>query len=194
MPGDVSDLPGPLDFNVEALTAGEAVLIDGLAGGLVPTVVRSAGADSRRSLAADAVRWRLLPTDLSPNRGPGLAEADQALAGAVREATEVLDRLDVAGMGPASAAALAELRGDTVGSDLPPGYPDRAREVLRRAYWLTAVVALATEEGGSAVSAAESLARSAGLDPVGRAARLGDRRQHTTLPVRAPTGSPALPR
>ena len=67
---------------------------------------------------------------------------------------------------------LAGLRGDTVGSDLPPGYSDRAREVLRRAYWLTAVVALATEEGGSAVSVAEILARSAGLDPVGRAARL----------------------
>ena len=66
VPGDVSGLPGPLDFNVEALAAGEAVLLDGVDHGLVPTVARSE-AMARR----EGVRWRLLPTDPPRGIGPG---------------------------------------------------------------------------------------------------------------------------
>ena len=104
VPGDVSGLPGPLDFNVEALAAGEAVLLDGLAGGLVPTVARS-----EAMAGGEGVRWRLLATDRPRGTGPGLAEADQALAGALRQATDTLHGLDIAGMGAGTAEALADL-------------------------------------------------------------------------------------
>jgi hypothetical protein len=171
VPGDVSDLPGPFDFNVEALTAGEAVLLDGPAGGLVPTVVRHAEDRRLGTGWAEAVRWRFLTAAPSTGRGPSLAEADRALAGAVREATAALSELDVAGMGPATAEALSGLRSQPVGTELAPGYSDRAREVLRKAHWLVAVVALATEDDGAAVSAAEIGARTARLAEVARAAR-----------------------
>lgn len=171
VPGDVSDLPGPLDFNVEALAAGEAVLLDGLAGGLVPTVVRH-GSGGSGARAADAVRWRLLPTRPATTRGPSLAEADRELAAVVREATEALGRLDVAGMGPATAAALTDLRAGSATADLAPGYSTRAYDVLRRANWLWAVLALAEEDAGATVSAGELDARAHRLLEVRRAARM----------------------
>lgn len=167
VPGDVSDLPGPLDFNVEALASGEAVLLDGLAGGLVPTVVQHAAGSS-----APAVRWRLVATTPTTARGPSLAEADRALAGAVREATTALRELDVAGMGPETAAALSDLRTGPTAVELPPGYSARAHDVLRRAHWLLAVLALADDDSGSAVSASQLGARSERLAGVSRAARI----------------------
>ncbi len=177
VPGDVSGLPGPLDFNVEALAAGEAVLLDGADHGLVPTVARSEGMASRAG-----VRWRLLPTDRSRDVGPGLAEADQLLAGAMREATRTLHGLDVAGMGAGTEQALADLRAQPSGAGaLAPGYSDRAREVVRKAEWLLAVVALADQDSGTAVSAAELGARAEPLADVARAARRAIVAAHNSL-------------
>ena len=72
VPGDVYGLPGPPDFNVAALTAGEAVLLDGPAAGLVPTV----GPHRRGRPAApehvEAVRGASSPIEPRPSPVPSL--------------------------------------------------------------------------------------------------------------------------
>lgn len=177
VPGDVSGLPGPLDFNVEALAAGEAVLLDGAGHGLVPTVARS-----EAMAGAEGVRWRLLSTEPPRGAGQGLAESDQGLAGALRTATQTLHGLDVAGMGSGTAQALADLRAQPSGAGaLAPGYSDRAREVVRRAEWLLAIVALADDDPGAAVSAMELGARAEPLAEVARAARLAIVAAHNSM-------------
>ncbi len=194
VPGDVSGLPGPLDFNVEALAAGEAVLFDGLTGGLVPTVTRHHSDQARHRSAVELVRWRWLGAQPTPPRGLSLADADRALATAVREATVALADLDVGGMDPATAATLSGLRVRArLGDELAPGYSDRAREVLRRAHWLIAVVTLAGKGTGAAVSAAEIGARRERLAAVGRTARLAIVAAHNSPNEGAPSRGP-LPR
>ncbi|HYN76145.1 MAG TPA: hypothetical protein VEV13_08080 [Candidatus Limnocylindria bacterium] len=170
IPGDASSLPGPLDFNVEALAAGEAVLVVGAPAGLVPTVVH--GGDSRGGLRAEVVRWRMLETTGALPGCSSVVEAGRALASAVREATSALTSLDLAATDPGSERGLSELRTGAGGPrGLPPGYSDRANEVVRRAWFLAALVALADGEDGAAVSAWEMSARGRQLLAVADAAR-----------------------
>ncbi len=101
-----------------------------------------------------------------------MAEAGRALAGTVREATSALTSLDVAATGAGSAPGLAGLRAGAGGSrDLPPGYSERANEVVRQAWFLAALVALADGEDGAAVSSWEMGARRGQLIAVADAAR-----------------------
>ena len=106
---------------------------------------------------------------------PALAEADQHLAVALREATELLSALDVARWDPDSAEAVDALRqGRLDGDGLAPGYPNRAHEVLARARRLRAVIELAGRGDGAAVTAGEAAARRAALVPLDRAARYAE--------------------
>lgn len=169
VPGDVSSLPGPLEFNLEALAAGEAVLVVGGPTGLVPTVLQVA---SQRELHAEVVRWRVLETNGALPACASVAEASRALAGTVREATSALTSLDVAATAAGSEPGLAGLRTGAGGSrNLPPGYSDRANEVVRQAWFLAALVALADGEDGAAVSSWEMGARRSQLIAVADAAR-----------------------
>lgn len=169
-PGDVAGLPGPIDFNMEALAAGEAVLGVGADVGLVPTVIRYAEG-GRRGKTEDAVRWRLEPTDPARTSCLTLREAERALAVAIREATDILTALDVAGADERTWHGVEAVRSGTLLLQLPPGYAPHASEVLARASRISALVTLAADSEGGSLSAAQLTARRDQLAVVARAAR-----------------------
>lgn len=174
VPGHPLGLSGPPEFNSLALDAGEAVLVTGGPPlGLVPEVwaVGPEGDEVVR------VRWRCRPVrEAPPADVPSLGEAERELAEAMREATEVLARLDVAGSGPVAESALAayRARAERGREVLAPGYPPRAVRVLELAQRVGALVdiARAPDEGhGAAVSAGQIAARGEALRPLERTAR-----------------------
>ncbi|WP_418956285.1 hypothetical protein [Streptomyces tritici] len=172
-PGHPLGLSGPPDFNARALEAEEAVVGFGAPYGLVPEVTE---AGPEGDLHVEVV-WRCLAVrEAPPADVPSLGEAERELADALREATVVLTRLDVAGSGPAADAARDAYRARAEASAardvLAPGYPPRAARVLELAQRVALMVSLAYENGhGGAVSAAEMAARGAALRPVERVAR-----------------------
>ncbi|MEV7994374.1 hypothetical protein AB0O67_21330 [Streptomyces sp. NPDC086077] len=170
-PGHPLGLSGPPDFNARALEAEEAVICHGGALGLVPEV-HEAGPDGDVHVE---VVWHCLPVrEAPPADVPSLGEAERELAEALREATEVLTRLDVAASGPVAQAAIDayRARAERGREVLAPGYPGRAVRVLELAQRIGVLVSLAYENGhGGAVSASEIAARAQVLRPVERTAR-----------------------
>lgn len=176
VPGHPLGLSGPPEFNARALEAGEAVTVPGVSLGLVPEVFE-AGPEGDRHVE---VVWRALPVrDTPPADVPSLGEAERELAEALREATEVLSRLNVAGSGPVAQAALEayRARAERGREVLAPGYPPRAARVLELAQRVGALISIAYAPGGdgrehgAAVSASEIAARAEALRPVERTAR-----------------------
>ncbi|MFI6928711.1 hypothetical protein [Streptomyces sp. NPDC050287] len=170
-PGHPLGLSGPPEFNARALDAEEAVVCHGAALGLVPEVYE---AGPEGDVHVEVV-WHVLPVrEAPPADVPSLGEAERELAQALREATEVLTRLDVAGSGPVAEAAVEayRARAERGREVLAPGYPPRAVRVLELAQRVGLLVSLAYENGhGGAVSSAEMGARSEALRPVERTAR-----------------------
>ncbi len=170
-PGHPLGLSGPPEFNARALAAEEAVVGFGAPYGLVPEVYE-AGPDGDVHVE---VVWHCLPVrEAPPADVPSLGEAERELAEALREATEVLSRLDVAGSGPVAEAALDayRARAERGRELLAPGYPPRAVRVLELAQRVGLLISLAYENGhGGAVSASEMAARGQALRPVERTAR-----------------------
>ncbi|MEV2217258.1 hypothetical protein AB0H86_38540 [Streptomyces sp. NPDC050997] len=181
-------LSGPPEFNARALDAEEAVVCHGAALGLVPEVYE---VGPEGDVHAEVV-WHVLPVrEAPPADVPSLGEAERELAEALRDATAVLTRLDVAGSGPVAEAAVEAYRARVEGAArsaslrgggratggrgrevLAPGYPPRAVRVLELAQRVGLLVSLAYENGhGGAVSSAEMGARSEALRPVERTAR-----------------------
>jgi hypothetical protein len=191
VPGDPVGLPGPRSLTGAALAAGEVALLpdafgaaagigaDAASGGwgLVPTV-EPAG-----------VRW-LAYAVLGPAptvQTTALADAEQGLAETLREATAVLDRLDVGSWNDPDADELAALRsGRLDGDGLAPGYPERAVSVLVRARRLRTIVRLARRDDGSALTSGEAAARHAALEPLDRAARHAEMAAYNALADRVP--------
>ncbi|WP_406860080.1 hypothetical protein ABZO31_06660 [Streptomyces sp. HUAS MG47] len=172
-PGHPLGLSGPPDFNARALEAEEAVVGFGAPYGLVPEVTEAGPAGDVHV----EVVWRCLAVrEAPPADVPSLGEAERELAEALREATAVLTRLDVAGSGPVADAARDAYRARAEASAardvLAPGYPPRAVRVLELAQRVSLLVSLAYDNGhGGAVSAGEMAARGAALRPVERVAR-----------------------
>ena len=170
-PGHPLGLSGPPEFNARALEAEEAVVCHGAAFGLVPEV-HEAGPEGDVHVE---VVWHCLPVrEAPPADVPSLGEAERELAEALREATEALTRLDVAGSGPVAQAALEAYRARAEAGRrlLAPGYPPRAVRVLELAQRVGTLIALAGAGGhGGAVSASEMAARGEALRPVERTAR-----------------------
>ncbi|MFC0602788.1 hypothetical protein [Streptomyces palmae] len=176
VPGHPLGLCGPPEFNARALEAGEAVIASGVPLGLVPEVFE---AGPRGDVHTEVV-WRCLPVrEAPPADVPSLGEAERELAEALREATEVLTRLDLAGSGPVAQAALEayRARAERGREVLAPGYPPRAVRVLELAQRVGALVSIARAPGGdgrehgAAVSSSEIAARAEALRPVERTAR-----------------------
>jgi hypothetical protein len=169
VPGDPRGLPGPGPFTGAALVAGEGVLAGNL--GLVPEV-RSHTSGS--GMTFETVLWRsyVLPLGARRYDEPSAAEAEAELSTALATATRVLSKLDVAQWRPELAGALATLRRQDFGTDLPPGYDPRARRLYARASVLDRVLALAelTAPGG-AVNGYEAQQRDAALRPLVTACR-----------------------
>ena len=131
-PGHPLGLSGPPEFNARALDAEEAVVCHGAALGLVPEVYEAGPAGDVHV----EVVWHCLPVrEAPPADVPSLGEAERELAEALREATEVLSRLDVAGSGPVAEAAIDayRARAERGREVLAPGYPPRAVRVLELA-------------------------------------------------------------
>ncbi|MET9658808.1 hypothetical protein [Streptomyces sp. NPDC006510] len=170
-PGHPLGLSGPPDFNARALEAEEAVVAFGAPYGLVPEV-REVGPEG--DLHVEVV-WRCLPVrEAPPADVPSLGEAERELAEALRDATAVLSRLDVAGSGPVAEAAVDayRARAERGREVLAPGYPPRAVRVLELAQRVALLISVAYENGhGGAVSASEIAARGEALRPVERVAR-----------------------
>ncbi|MHC0431382.1 hypothetical protein ACX6XY_14475 [Streptomyces sp. O3] len=170
-PGHPLGLSGPPEFNARALEAEEAVICRGAALGLVPEVYEVGPEGDVRV----EVVWHCLPVrDAPPADVPSLGEAERELAEAMREATEVLARLDVAGSGPVSEAAADayRARAERGRELLAPGYPPRAVRVLELAQRMGLLISVAYEHGhGGAVSASQMAARAQALRPVERTAR-----------------------
>ncbi|WP_277029303.1 hypothetical protein [Actinacidiphila oryziradicis] len=171
VPGHPLGLSGPPDFNARALAAGEAVIaVGGPPLGLVPEVTEA----GPPGYVHVEVEWQCLAVREAPGADvPSLGEAERELAEALRDATTALSRLDVAGSGPAAAAALDayRARAERGRQVLAPGYPPRAVRVLELAQRVGALIAIASVEHGAAVSASEIAARAELLRPVERTAR-----------------------
>lgn len=158
-PGHPLGLSGPPDFNARALEAEEAVVAFGAPYGLVPEV-HEVGPEG--DLHVEVV-WHCLPVrEAPPADVPSLGEAERELAEALRDATAVLSRLDVAGSGPVAEAAVDayRARAERGREVLAPGYPPRAVRVLELAQRVGLLISVAYENGhGGAVSASEIAAR-----------------------------------
>ena len=184
-PGDALGLPGPPPFNELALDAGECVLgypADGPAGlsgqaglsgpggrGLIPALEVFGSAWEPGCYVSWTVHQvqPLRVTDVG-----SLAEADRALREALAEATSTLASLDVARWRDDAADRIAAVRGGALSpSSLPPGVAVRAAQVLASAARVRAIVGLAAEDDGAAVSSWEAAQRAEalrGLDAVAR--------------------------
>lgn len=156
--GDPVGLAGPAEFNLEAVDAGEAVLLGGAGLGLVPSVVGS------------GVFWRVRRADRPTARD--VAEADRDLRTALRDTADTLASLDVARWSPDAADALLNLRAGG-GPDLPPGTDARAVALASTACRCLAIVDVARRTDGAAVTAYEADQRTAALRPLDAAARRG---------------------
>ena len=157
VPGDPLGLGGPPDFNAEALEAGEAVVLDGPALGLVP---RRAGA---------GVVWTVHPAE-PPRHLPSVAEADVELRHAVLRTASALADLDVARWRPEVADELTGLRA-AEDLALPPTVEPRAVRLLDLGARCRRIVDLALTDDGASITAAESEARRVALRPLDHAAR-----------------------
>jgi hypothetical protein len=157
VPGDPLGLAGPPAFNADALEIEEAVVFDGLDAGMVPHVVGA------------GVVWGYHPAT-SRRQVPDLSEADTSLRRAVVAAADVLADLDVARWRPEVADELLALR-RTSDLRLPPGWEGRAVRLASLAARCRAIVELALDDDGAAVSAAEAEARRRALAPLDHAAR-----------------------
>jgi hypothetical protein len=154
--GDAAGLPGPPEFNVRALARGAAVLTTGGAHvGLLP--------DGRATWSAARVAADL-------RTPPSLREADRALSAVMREATELLMRLDVARWEPVAAEALAH-RAQAARPMLPMCAPPQAHHLLASGLRVATIVDLARQSEGASVSAGEMRARARALADLDAAAR-----------------------
>jgi len=165
-PGDPLGLPGPPAFNTLALEAGECVLTQPAQGregdldrhgGLVPTVMQFGSQWEPGAM----VTWSLYPVrPLHLTAAAGLAEAERELREALATATDALTRLDVARWREDAADRVAAVRqGGLPRGALPPSAPPRSVQVLATAARVRAIVELATEDDGAAVSGYEAQQR-----------------------------------
>jgi hypothetical protein len=163
--GDVRGLPGPADFRIAALDAGEAVLGDGL--GLVPEIVEHAP-----SSAPIEVTWQAFSIEPAPPDPLSFADAQQELTAEIREAATALSAADVAGWMDDIDEELHNARRAGERMTLPPGHPPRAVALLAQAERLHAVLEIAARDPhGGAVDRMGIAARASGLRPLATAVR-----------------------
>lgn len=156
VPGDATGLPGPPDFNERAVVRGEAVV--------------TVGATRLGLLCETRGTWS---THVVADGGPvplPLEDAARDLSRVMREATELLVRLDLTRWEPAAAEVLAE-RSRAVRPELPMSADHQAQTVLLQALRVGRIVDLARNGDGAAVTSAEMTARTEVLRDLDRAAR-----------------------
>ncbi|NYD20686.1 hypothetical protein [Kineococcus aurantiacus] len=173
VPGDPRGLPGPPAVNVAALEAGECVVAEvdghGPRWALVPEVSEFGSVWEPGAF----VTWAAHPA--APRRAPeasSVAESERELRVALQTATRALAALDVARWREEAADRIAAVRdGGLVRDAVPPGTSARALRVLQTAARVLAIVDLATEDDGAAITSLEAGSRAAALREVGAVAR-----------------------
>jgi hypothetical protein len=169
-PGDPTGLAGPPAFNAEAVDAGEAVLLTGPgATGLVPEVAVFGSAwepGATVTWHAHAANAPAAPEAMT------LADAQRALRTATAEATRALADLDVARWREEAADRIVAVRdGALRTAAFPPGTSAEALAVATSAARVRAIVALATEDDGAAITGHEATSRTRSLREVDAVAR-----------------------
>jgi hypothetical protein len=154
--GDPVGLGGPVPFNTAALEAGEAVVCADAATALVPLRV----GPTYQWVALEARRRQL----------PDVGEADRGLRAALLESADLLARLDVARWRPEAADELLNLRRVSA-LEAPPGVPTRCVDLAARGLQALGIAALALEDDGGALTAADAAARRSAIVPLDRAGR-----------------------
>jgi hypothetical protein len=133
VPGDVRGLPGPADFAVAALDAGEAAFGAGLA--LVP-------AESKT-----AVIWRAFAVTEPPRDHLQLNEVEHELMAAMRETATLLRVAELSGSRADVGAQLAKARRAGELLNLPRGFLPRAAALVAQAERLSTVLDIALADG-----------------------------------------------
>ena len=173
VPGDPRGLPGPAAVNVAALDAGECVVAE-VAGregrwALVPQVSEFGSVWEPGAL----VTWSVLGA--APRRAPessSVADSERELRLALATATQALADLDVARWREDAADRIAAVRDGALTPDvLPPGASARAARVLQTAARVLAIVDLAVEDDGAAITGYEASSRAQALREVAGVAR-----------------------
>ena len=154
-PGDVAGLPGPPEFNTEALAVGAAVV--------------ATGGCTLALLPVTRAQWSAHRVDADHRTPLDLRAAEQELGRAIREGAAELTRLDVAAWDPAAAEVLD--RGHGRRSALPGSAGGEAHRVLALALRISAVVEVAAAGEGRVVTGAEVGARARVLRDLDDAAR-----------------------
>lgn len=152
--GDPLGLGGPRDFNTAALEAGQAVVVGDL--GLVPEE------------QGETVQWRTY--EAGRRQLPDVGEADRSLRANLLGAAGDLADLDVARWRPEAADALMNLHRRPA-LDAPLGTPARCVDLAARGLQAWAIVDLALDDDGGALSSYEVERRRGLLQPLGHAAR-----------------------
>jgi hypothetical protein len=174
-PGHALGLPGPPALNNAALDAGECVLVSMReparvqACGLVPEVERF-GSWLEPGVTVDWVAYNC-PRPRVVDLG-SLSDAERALREAMQQATEALAALDIARWREDAADRIAVVRDGGLGRGVvPAGHPPRALRVLASAARVRAIVELARQDDGAAVTGWEAGRRDAALRDVDQVAR-----------------------
>lgn len=154
VPGDVRGLPPGTQFQLDALSVGEAVVVGPVNGegvGLVPVFecggdFDDEGFDGEIDLADVTLSWSVysIPAFVASDQ-MDLGEAEYALKSAIRTATEALAGLELADSGGADPRALVEevmAAGSLHG--VPEHAPSRAVRVLSSATQVDAIITVST--------------------------------------------------
>ncbi|HVQ87263.1 MAG TPA: hypothetical protein VMT88_03680 [Actinomycetes bacterium] len=167
-PGDVSALPGPLEFNAAAVRAGGAVVTtDGVRLGLLADI-------DERGPTGDvftSIEWRAYPVaSFAAPAIAALTDADRDLMETIHTTLRELNRLDVPQWQDDVAELLASWRHGGA-ETLPPGLPERAARLLDRTERIGELLELAQGSDGGSITAVEAESRRLALLPLARAVR-----------------------
>jgi hypothetical protein len=152
VPGDVRGLPAGTQFQRDAVTAGEAIVIDGgpastTAVGLVPDFEYD-DADDSDGAEPSGLSWTVYSMQAAPvPEQIDLGEAEFALRSAVRSAADALGaiRAEAGGMDVADPRKLVEQVMESTGQHRAPDHaPSRALRVLENAAHIDAIVTVSS--------------------------------------------------
>jgi hypothetical protein len=152
VPGDVRGLPAGTQFQRDAVTAGEAIVIDGgptaaAAVGLVPDFEYD-DADESEDAEVNGLSWTVYSMPAAPRaEHVDLGDAEFALRSAVRSAADALGaiRAEAGGLDVADPRKLVEQVMESSGQHRAPDHaPSRALRVLENAAHIDAIVTVSS--------------------------------------------------
>lgn len=174
VPGDLTGLTGPPAVNAEAVEVGECLItVGGPPLALVPLVEEFGSVHE----AGHLVTWWVHDANPPAGATAGLSDVDGQLRHVLATATRRLGALGLGDSslsrpGPALVDRLTEVRrGPGPSAAMPDGTPARALRTLDLAWRLRAIVEVAAEDDGGAVSGWEATHRRQAIADISAVAR-----------------------